>query len=352
VPFTCPHFGLPFPRWRQRTKPPRISPASYYKKELTTHAGAPDKRWAYLALSAVCVLWGTTYLGIRISIESIPPLYLIAIRYVISGAILLLAGLMMRARMPTLREFLLTALYGAICIGIGNGLLAIAELWMPSGLAALMYTTVPFWMVGMDAILPGGVKPLAATLRGLLVGLAGVAFLILPAALHEGWHSRSVEGFLLLQLSAIGWVLGSLLQRRMPTATSPFLIGAVQQLGAGLVTFIPAAMFEKLPAHVTLRSELAMAYLIVFGSIIGFSSFVYSMARLPVALVSIYTFVNPIVAVLLGSVFFGEPFESREWIAMLVIFAGVALVKWSESRHRTPAYATLAAKSERPATLH
>jgi drug/metabolite transporter (DMT)-like permease len=214
-----------------------------------------------------------------------------------------------------------------------------------------MYTTVPFWMVGMDAILPGGAKPLAATLRGLLLGLAGVAVLILPAALREGWHGRSVEGFLLLQLSAIGWVLGSLLQRRMPTATSPFLIGAVQQLGAGLVTFIPAAMFEKLPAHVTLRSELAMAYLIVFGSIIGFSSFVYSMARLPVALVSIYTFVNPIVAVLLGSVFFGEPFASREWIAMLVIFAGIALVKWSETRRRTPAYAAPAVKSERPATL-
>lgn len=304
---------------------------------MTTHPRATDKRWAYVALTAVCILWGTTYLGIRISIESLPPLYLIAIRYVISGGILLLAGFLMRARMPTFREFLLTALCGAICIGIGNGLLAIAELWIPSGLAALMYTTVPFWMVGMDALLPGGVKPLAATLRGLLIGLAGVVFLILPTALHEGWHGRSVEGFLLLQLSAVGWVLGSLLQRRIPTATSPFLVGAVQQVGAGLVTFIPASMFEKLPATITQRSELAMAYLIVFGSIIGFSSFVYSMARLPVAIVSIYTFVNPIVAVLLGSLFFGEPFASREWIAMLIIFAGIALVKWSETHKRTSA---------------
>lgn len=303
-----------------------------------------NKRWAYLALWSVCVFWGTTYLGIRISIETLPPLYLIAIRYVISGGILLAAGLVARARMPSGREFFLTALYGAICIGIGNGLLAIAEEWVPSGLAALMYTTVPFWMVGIDGLLPGGSKPFPATLRGLAVGLLGVAFLILPTALREGWHGRTVSGFFVLQLSAVGWVLGSLLQRRVKTQISPFLTGAVQQLGAGLVMFLPAGLWETFPSTVSLRSELAMAYLIVFGSIIGFTSFIYSMARLPVALVSIYTFVNPIVAVFLGFLFFREPFGSRELIAMLVIFGGIALVKRSEARKQAEAYAAIPAQ--------
>jgi drug/metabolite transporter (DMT)-like permease len=237
--------------------------------------------------------------------------------------------------MPAPRELWLTALYGAICIGIGNGFLAVAELLVPSGLAALMYTTAPFWMVGVDALLPGGKRPSPATLRGLLVGLAGVAVLILPTAVREGWHGSTTTGFFLLQISAAGWVLGALLQKRMPTNSSPFVTGAIQQVGAGLVTFVPAALLEQVPHSITFRSELAVAYLVVFGSIVGFTSFVYSMARLPVALVSIYTFVNPLVAVVLGSLFFREPFGLREFLAMGVIFAGIALVKWSESRTST-----------------
>ncbi len=308
---------------------------------MSKREGETDKRWAYLALSAVCVFWGTTYLGIRISIESLPPLYLIAIRYTISGGILLLAARVARVRMPGMQEFLLTALCGVICIGIGNGFLAIAEQWIPSGLAALMYTTVPFWMVGIDSLLPGGTRPLAATVRGLLVGLFGVAFLILPTALREGWHGRTASGFFILQVSAVGWVLGALLQKRVKTRASPFLTGAIQQMGAGLVMFLPAGLLERLPSSITLRSELAVAYLVVFGSIVGYTAFIYSMARLPVALVSIYTFVNPIVAVLLGSLFFLEPFGSRELVAMAVIFVGIALVKWSETRQRATNYAEL-----------
>ena len=302
---------------------------------MANNGGESDRRWAYLALAAVCVLWGTTYLGIRISLESLPPLYLIAIRYTISGGILLAGAAGAGARMPRRREFLLTALYGAICIGIGNGLLAIAELWIPSGLAALMYTTTPFWMVAVDALLPGGQRPFVSTLRGLMVGLAGVVILILPAALREGWHGNTVNGFFVLQISAAGWVLGALLQKRVATKASPFVTGAIQQVGAGLATFVPAALLESFPHSITFRSEVAVAYLVVFGSILGFTSFVHSMARLPVALVSIYTFVNPVVAVMLGSLFLREPFGYREFAAMIVVFAGIALVKVSESRRST-----------------
>lgn len=289
-----------------------------------------NARTAYLALAAVCFFWGTTYLGIRIAIETIPPLYLIAIRYTISGTILLLVARIGGFALPSGRELRQTAICGIVCIGIGNGFLAIAELLIPSGLAALFYTTAPFWMVGLDALLPHGKRPSLATVGGLCIGFAGVAFLVFPTARQEGFGGRTISGFLLLQLSAVGWVLGALLQKRVRTSAQPFVNGAVQQLAAGLATFVPAAIFESVPRTVSMRSDLAVAYLVVFGSLIGFSAFIYSMTHLPVAIVSIYTFVNPVVAILLGWLFFREPFGVRELAAMLIIFLGIALVRWSE----------------------
>jgi drug/metabolite transporter (DMT)-like permease len=289
---------------------------------------------AYVALAAVCILWGTTYLGIRISLESLPPLYMIAIRYTISGAILIGICKLLGAEIPRGRELLLTAVCGAICIGIGNGLLAIAELRIPTGLAALFYTTAPFWMIAIDAILPGGRKPRTATLFGLIIGVAGVVFLVLPAARQEGTRGAMVSGFLLLQLSAAGWVLGALLQKRVYSRSLAIVTGAVQQMAAGLVMLVLAVIFERTPHTVSTRSLLAVVYLVVFGSLIGFTAFIYSISQLPVAVVSVYTFVNPVVAVFLGWLFFREPFGVRESIAMAIIFAGVLAVKLSESTRK------------------
>ena len=294
----------------------------------------PSRRNAYLALAAVCLFWGTTYLGIRISLEGLPPLYLIGIRYSISGGLLLIAARIAGAHLPRGRELIMTAICGVICIGIGNSFLAIAEEWIPSGLAALFYTTCPFWMVGMDALLPGGRKPLTSTLGGLMVGLVGVVSLILPAAVREGIGGHTLAGFLILQLSAAGWVAGALLQKRVKARSFPLVSGAVQQLAAGLATLVPAAAFEKLPHSIPLRPGLAVAYLVIFGSIVGFSCFIYCMSRLPVPVVSIYTFANPVVAVFLGWLFFREPFGYREFVAMVIIFLGIALVRWSESAKR------------------
>ena len=282
----------------------------------------------------MCFFWGTTYLGIRIAVETIPPLYMVSIRYLISGAILLIAAAAGGAKMPRGRELLYTALCGIICIGIGNGILATVEQWIPSGLAALFYATSPFWMVGIDAVLPGGFRPRVWSVVGLIVGVGGVVYLVLPAVGGEGITGRTVAGFLLLQISGIGWALGSLLQKRVRTTTAPFLSGAVQQFAAGLAVGVPALLFERVPHGVSVRSELAVGYLVVFGSIVGFSSFIYAMSRLPVALASIYTFVNPIVAVFLGWLLLHEALGYREWTAMLVIFAGIGLVRWSEMNRK------------------
>ena len=296
---------------------------------------APSHQVAYVALAAVCLFWGTTYLGIRIALESVPPLYLIAIRYIISGTILLVAARVGGFHLPRGRVLLHTAICGVICIGVGNTFLALAELLIPSGLAALFYTTAPFLMVGLDAFLPGGKRPLGSTFMGLCVGLAGVVFLVLPVALHEGISGRTVSGFLLLEVGALGWVFGSLLQKRVRTGAVPFVNGAVQQMAAGLALSPLALALEKWPHSISARSEWAIVYLVIFGSIIGFTSFIYSMSQLPVAIVSIYMFVNPVVAIILGWLFFREPFGLRELVAMLVIFAGIALVRHSEGSSRT-----------------
>ena len=192
-------------------------------------------------------------------------------------------------------------------------------------------------MVGIDALLPAGRRPVPSTAAGLLVGLSGVICLVVPSAVREGLGGGTLAAFLLLQLSGIGWALGSLLQKRVHSRVHPFVSGAVQQLAAGLAVFIPALLFEHAPRAITVRSSIAVCYLIVFGSLIGFSSFIYAMARLPVAMVSIYIFVNPVVAVGLGWLFFREPFGRRELSAMLIIFVGVALVRWSESNRRASA---------------
>ena len=285
---------------------------------------------AYLALAAVCLFWGITYLAIRISLETLPPAIMLGTRYVLSGAALLIATKFMGIAIPRGRELWLTALCGIIGIGSGNGLLALAELRIPSGTAALFYTTAPFWMVGIDALLPQGKRPLRATVVGLCVGVFGVAYMIYPAAVQEGMHGNTWPGFLLIQLSAAGWTLGSLLQKRVHSHAPPFVTGAVQQFAMGVATLGFGAASEKMPAVVGTRALLALAYLVIFGSIVGYSAFIYVVKNLPVAIASTYYFVNPVVAVLMGWLFLREPFGIRSAIAMLIIFVGIGIVRWSE----------------------
>ncbi len=282
---------------------------------------------AYLALAAVCFFWGTTYLGIRMALESLPPLMLVGLRYTISGTILLVVAFFAKAHLPSGKELWYTALYGVIIIGIGNGCLAFAEVWIPSGLAALFITTSPFWMVGMEALIPGGERLHAPTLLGMLVGLAGSALLVAPNAIQQGFGGPSLRGFLLLQLGCCGWALGSILQRRHSTKAHPVVSGAVQQLATGLVFLGPAFLTKTQSIQWTSRSVGAMIYLVTFGSVVGYSAYLYALDKLPVSVVSIYTYVNPVVAVFLGWLIYSERIGFREIASMLVIFAGVALVK-------------------------
>ena len=287
---------------------------------------------AWLALGAVCIIWGTTYLAIRIALESFGPFSLMGLRYFVSGALMMIGAKAWRAALPRGRELWLTALYGTIAIGLGTGLLCVAEQWVATGLSALFIATQPFWMVIMEWVLSRGRRPAPRAYHSRAYdrdrGRSGVSS---PDSDETRAGKRSRVGFLMLQIGCIGWVTGALLQKRLGTTAHPIVSGAVQQLATGIVFIVLALVFEPMPAHVTLRAVGGIIYLIVFGAIIGYSAFVFAMDRLPATIVSIYTFVNPVVAVFLGWLIFREPFGRRELVAMLLIFTGIAVVKFSRT---------------------
>jgi drug/metabolite transporter (DMT)-like permease len=165
-------------------------------------------------------------------------------------------------------------------------------------------------------------------IAGMIVGLAGVAFLVAPGMAHEAQLGRDDmrDAFLLLQFGVVMWAIGSIGQRKLVTRAHPFVNGGIQQLATGIV-FLAIAAFDRQPSHWTRGAIAAVAYLAIFGGVIGYSSYIFAMDRLPVAIVSIYTYINPVVAVVLGWLFYQEQLGGRELIAMLVIFAGVAMVK-------------------------
>jgi drug/metabolite transporter (DMT)-like permease len=275
----------------------------------------------------VCLFWGTTYLGIRIALESFSPVALMGLRYTISGGVMLIVARAMGAHLPRGHELWQTALFGVFALGIGTGTLSWAELTLPSGLAALFCTTSPFWMVGIEALMRGGEPLHAPTILGMLVGLTGVVFLVARTAFGTGSPPHDmVMAFALLQVGLGAWALGSILQRKQVSRAHPFVSGAVQQFATGLVFLIATPLFQA-RMNWTPRGIGAVAYLAMFGGIVGYSAFVYSMAKLPIAVASLYNYVNPLVAVALGWLFFREPFGLRECIAMVMIFIGVAIVK-------------------------
>ncbi len=280
---------------------------------------------AYAALVAVCFFWGTTYLAIRMALESFPPLLLVCVRYLFSGGLMLAAARAGGVHIPRGRELARAALCGLFILGVGNGCLVFAQLHIPSGMAGLILTISPFWMVGVEALLPGGDRLHGPTIVGMAVGLAGAALLFAPNA--SGLDMNLLYGFLILQLAMAGWSFGSIYQRRQVNFAHPVIVGAVQQLAAGMA-FLPLALLgREHPVIWSPRGVGALAYLIVFGSIVGYSAYAYALDRLPVAIVSIYPYVNAVVAVTLGWLFYREPFGPKEAAAMAVIFTGVALVK-------------------------
>ena len=263
------------------------------------------------------------------SLEAFPPLMLVSVRYVLSGAIMLAFAMVRGIYVPRGRELAAACFSGFFTLGVGNGALVFTEVLIPSGMASLIITTQPFWMVGFEALLPGGERLHAPTIGGMAIGLVGASILFRP---DVGIDRNMLHGFLLLEVGLAGWSFGSIYQRRQAGKAHPVIAGAVQQLAAGLILAPFAMALHEHPVQWSARGVGALVYLVCFGSIVGYSAYVYAMDRLPVAAVSVYPYVNAVVAVTLGWLFYREPFGRREALAMVVIFAGVAIVK-RYSRH-------------------
>jgi drug/metabolite transporter (DMT)-like permease len=282
-----------------------------------------------LAFAAVYVVWGSTYLAIRIGVESFPPLILAGLRHLAVGLILYPILRRKTGIRPTAANWKAAIVTGALLLFIGNGGLSWAEQTVPSGIASLLVASVSLWLVIVDWLRPGGVKPVPRVAAGLLMGFAGLALLVGPA--HLGGSERvDLRGTAVLVAASFAWACGSLYSKHGGMPSSPMLGVAMQSLTGGAMLLIAglfAGEFRGLHlGAISLRSWLAIAYLIVFGSGIGFSAYIYILHKSTAARVATYAFVNPLVALFLGWLIAGEAITLRTVMATAVILTAVILV--------------------------
>jgi drug/metabolite transporter (DMT)-like permease len=283
---------------------------------------------AYAAWATVCIVWGTTYLGIRIALETIPPGLLGGMRFTIAGSALCAFVIARGDRLAPLRAWPVQALIGVLMLGIGNGFIVVAEQWIPSGIAAVSVASAPFWMTGIDA-LRGGERLTGRAIAGFVLGFAGIIVLLSPD-LHVGGATggRFILGMILGQLACLGWSIGSSMSKRTTVQGSALAASAVQQLSGGLVTLaVGLAVGEWQDLSFTTRTLSAELYLIVFGSLGAYSAYVYALQYLSISTVSLYAYINPIIAVILGTVIANEPFSARIVLAAAMVLGGIAIVR-------------------------
>jgi drug/metabolite transporter (DMT)-like permease len=297
-----------------------------------TAAGRRSRLSSWIALGVVYLAWGSTYLAIRVGVGHLPPFFLAGIRYVIAGTLLYPVGRWAAARgrgpgegsaRPGWKAWLAGAVIGILLLFAGNGGVTVAETSLPSGLAAVLVATVPLWMI-VFAWPVQGQRVTWRSAAGLVAGLAGVAILV------GGTASGRMSGVLIVLGAAAAWGFGSVLGHRLPLPPQAMLAAAVEMLAGGAVLLAVAAgtgEFGRIGwASVPASSWLALAYLVVPGSILAFTAYGYALARLPLATVSTYAYVNPVVAVLAGIVVLGEQFTWREGLGAALVVASVVII--------------------------
>ncbi len=289
----------------------------------------PGRRVRFVAaFAAIYILWGSTYLAIALGLRSVPPLLLMGGRSVLAALVLLGFSQLRNPGCPPAREWLLAAIGGLLLFAGCHGTLAYAEQYVPSGLAAVVLATIPFWIATLNFLVPGaGRRPKVGSVAGLLPGLAGVALIGWRGAAGGGAIQPAMVGLLLA--AAFSWAAGSVVCQRHAVATPAIALSGIQLLCGGLVLLAASALTGELdnfsPAEVSAMSWAALAYLALAGSVIAFTAYVWLLDHAPGPIVATYTFVNPVIAVALGWAALGERPGLPTLLGMILVVGSVAL---------------------------
>jgi drug/metabolite transporter (DMT)-like permease len=290
-----------------------------------------------LALGTIYLVWGSTYLAIRVAVSSIPPFAMAAARFLLAGGLLFLFLRWRGAPQTTLRQWIDNTIIGILLLLGGNGLVVWAEQAIPSGMAALLIGAGPIFIVLTDWAWPGGERPTALTAAALLLGLGGVAWLAAPwESVGAGALPRAEVAVVLL--ACVFWAVGSIYSRYARGGAQPFMAAAQQMLGGGgalVAVSLATGEAGRLDlAAITPQSWLAFAYLVGVGSLVGFSTFVWLMKNARPAVAATYAYINPIVAVFLGWLLLDEPVTARTFVAAAIIIASVLIITVQRNRRR------------------
>lgn len=299
--------------------------------------GRNTKVLVILAFAAIYIIWGSTYLGILIAIESIPPFFMAGTRFIIAGGLLLLWGLLRGEKLPDKNSLLKISFSGVLMLFLGNGAVVYVEQYLPSGLAAIIVATVPLWFVILDKRQWNFYFSNWQIILGLLIGFGGVILLFAGKAAGDLFTDKTKFISLLVLIGGtIAWTIGTLFSKYRKMQGSTLMKVAIQMLAAG-VFFFPLGLIlneqEKFSfSQVSFNSILALAYLILFGSIVAYLAYMWLLSIKPASLVGTYAYVNPVVAVFLGWLMANEAVSTQQAIGLGIIITGLMIVNFSKEK--------------------
>jgi drug/metabolite transporter (DMT)-like permease len=299
----------------------------------------PTRAKLIAAFAAVYLIWGSTFLAIRYAIETMPPLLMAGVRFLVAGAMLYAWAAVREKVRPTRAQWIGTAIVGGLLLTGGNGAVSWSEQYVPSGLAALVVANTPLWMVLFEWARPGGDRPTARVVAGIALGFSGLVLLVGPGEIMGG-SAVDPRSAVVLLFGTLAWAAGSIYSRSLRLPSSPRLSTGMQMLaGGGLLVVVGLLIGEGSRVDldaISLKSALALGYLIFFGAIVGFTAYIWLLTVSTAARVSTYAYVNPVVALLLGWALADEPLNARTVLAAGVILAGVAVITLARSRKVAP----------------
>jgi drug/metabolite transporter (DMT)-like permease len=308
-----------------------------------SHSAQRSSR-VFIAFACVYILWGSTYLAMRFGVEVLSPWVIGSVRFLIAGPLLLAVCSARGLKLgQSARSFAILAAIGILMLGLGNMAVLWAEQYLPSGFTALLIAVIPIYVALMEAVLPDGERLRGRGWIGIGVGFFGLIVLLSPG-LRESLHGHTAQlaGSLVAVGGAFAWSCGSLLSRRSRLATSPLVAAGWEITFAGIFnTGLLALSGDGHDVHWTRQAVLATAWLVVFGSLVGYTAYIYLLEHVPVAKVATYAYVNPMIAVVLGAIFLGERLAGIEYVGMAAILLAVYLVT-SSHMHPTTSVEALA----------